>query len=627
MKRSRSSTNNNHQQSMTATKKEEGDDEPNSSSSWVSQLLTLLFSANELHVPSTKTTHYRNKITYNLPLSSSSNLSPLADVQLNEVCQSINDWATQQKSFPFREVMAKCSRDGSIMIRLTVQKRKQSACLNNGDTTICQTYTETYSQQADDDDNWNSETIKEFTSHVTSVHPNIKCICYNETYTKSRPTKDTPLHLIHGSNLHLLERTQSERRLEYQISVDSFCEVNFEVEDLQYEQTVKWIQEYQDAILIVSGRDINSFGLGFGSIQNNNSRGQRQPKKRVFSEVIAVQHCPLVAKDAVVNFTRHANEIKSTVLHLTKDDMARGVSAALDAALERQNYPPVVVVTTGGRKGLNESYLNFLTNHKSVECIVYNSCSMKSLVVDMEGFISGGFYIDDFKSYDFFAGTKHSASVLRLLRRPKTLVLPIGPAGSGKSTLASTLVRKCPHNMCLWWQRDLEFMKLRNGNVGMNKSKSILHDEMLSFLKGDGGSSAVRILDSTNGNREARALYLKEAKPGLLIVVVLSCSTKTTTHNDVAEILLTRTSDRLEGGKSSHPSFPTTVHEQREKHLAILKGIEYPSVDEVDAFKRECGRTFILEYDISDLSKLSSLPFEIFLRLSVSDHLRTFCQR
>ena len=90
-----------------------------------------------------------------------------------------------------------------------------------------------------------------------------------------------------------------------------------------------------------------------------------------------------------------------------------------------------------------------------------------------------------------------------------------------------------------------------------------MHDAMLLFLKGDGGSSAVRILDSTNGNREARALYLNEAKPGILIVVVLSCSTKTTTHNDVAEILLTRTSDRLEGGMASHPSFPTTVHEQR----------------------------------------------------------------
>ena len=625
---------------MTATKPIERDDKSNSSS-WVSRLLTLLFSANELHVPSTKTTHYRNKITYNLPLSSSSsnnnnnsgpsNLSPLADVQLNEVCQSINDWATQLESFPFREVMAKCSRDGSIMIRLTVQRRKQSTFIDT--TTEQQSYSniETDARiliQADDnDDNWNSETIREFTSHLIRLYPNIKCICYNETYTKSRPTKDTPLHLIHGSNLHLLEHTLTEeRKLEYQISVDSFCEINFEVEGLQYEQTVKWIQEYQDAILIVSGRDINSYGLGFGSIQQNN---YNSTKKKVFSEVLAVQHCPLVAKDAIINFTRHANEIKSTVLHLTKDEMARGVSAALNAALVRQNYPRVVVVTTGGRKGLNESYLKFLTNHKSVECIVYNSCSMKSLVVDMEGFMSGGFYIDDFRSYNFFAGTKHSASVLRLLRRPKTtLILPIGPAGSGKSTLASTLVQRCPDGMCLWFQRDLEFMKLRNRNVGMNKSKSILHDEMLSFLKGERCcKSAVRILDSTNGNREARALYLKEARPGILILVVLSCSTEGTNHNNVIELLLSRTSDRLQGGAATHPSYPTTVHEQREKHLAILKGIEYPSVDEVDTFRRECGSTFILECDFNDFSKLSSLPFEIFLRCSVSDHLRVFCQR
>jgi len=163
------------------------------------------------------------------------------------------------------------------MIRLTVQRRKQSTFIDTT-TTEQQSYSNIETTDAqiiiqadDNDDNWNSETIKEFTSHLIRLYPNIKCICYNETYTKSRPTKDTPLHLIHGSNLHLLEHTLTEeRKLEYQISVDSFCEINFEVEGLQYEQTVKWIQEYQDAILIVSGRDINSYGLGFGSIQQNN---------------------------------------------------------------------------------------------------------------------------------------------------------------------------------------------------------------------------------------------------------------------------------------------------------------------------------------------------------------------
>ena len=243
-------------------------------SGWVSQLLALLFASNELHVPSTNTTHYRNKITYNLPLllvlpscsetnndgakiSSSNNsspLSPLADMQLNEVCQSINDWATQQQQqpFPFREVMAKCSRNGSIMIRLTVQR----------------------SNNNDNNDNWNNETIQSFTSHVTTLHPQITCICYNETYTKSRPTKDCQLHLIHGKHMHIIEYTPISK-LPYQISPDAFCEVNFEVEDMQFVQTVEWIikKGYDDsgngnenengnggAILVVSGRDINSYG-------------------------------------------------------------------------------------------------------------------------------------------------------------------------------------------------------------------------------------------------------------------------------------------------------------------------------------------------------------------------------
>ena len=63
----------------------------------------------------------------------------------------------------------------------------------------------------------------------------------------------------------------------YQISPDAFCEVNFEVEGMQFLQTVEWIKkgfdddsgngnvnengnENSGAILVVSGRDINSYG-------------------------------------------------------------------------------------------------------------------------------------------------------------------------------------------------------------------------------------------------------------------------------------------------------------------------------------------------------------------------------
>ena len=114
MKRSRSNTNQQQQHQM------KNRDEK---SSWTHHLLTNLFSTDKLHVPSTITTHYRNKITYNLPLQctaggdeSDNGLSLLADKQLNEVCKSINDWAIERQQssglqqYVFREVMAKSSR-------------------------------------------------------------------------------------------------------------------------------------------------------------------------------------------------------------------------------------------------------------------------------------------------------------------------------------------------------------------------------------------------------------------------------------------------------------------------------------------------------------------------------------
>jgi tRNA/tmRNA/rRNA uracil-C5-methylase (TrmA/RlmC/RlmD family) len=567
--------------------------------SWVSRLLSLLFAKSELHVPSKKLDHYRNKITYNLPLQS---LSPLADLKLNEVCQAIDNWMHDHKKVSiFREVMAKCSRDGATMIRVTVQR--------NTDTSTCST-----GGSDDDDDNdgsndndWDNAK-QSFTSHLVQLFPAITCICYNETYNRSRPTKDAPLHLIHGDVMYLLEKTPTG--LPYQISPDAFCEINHEVENLQYTQTVSWIKQFQGAILVCSGRDINSYGLGFGSIRNDEG-------EHIFSEVVAVQHCPLVGKDANANFKLHQDEIKATVLQLSKDEMASGVSVALEAALERQNHPPVVVVTTGGRKGLNPGYLDFLKDNKAVQCIIYNSCSTKSLEVDMEGFISGpeSYYINDFRSYDFFAGTKYSASVLRLLRRPRTLVLPIGPAGVGKSTLAKTLTERSPAKTCLWWHRDLEFAKLRNKNVSMTKSKSLIHSQMLSFLKGD--CKSVRIVDSTNGNAGARLLYVQETRPDLLIFVVLSPSTNGN-GGDIVEILLNRTRNRLEGGNSSHPSFPSTINEQREKHKAILKGIEYPSISELATLGGKCSRKVLLYCDPLEESKLLSIPFEIFLEYSTS---------
>ena len=560
--------------------------------SWVAKLFSLLFDAREkLHVPSKNMLHYRNKITYNLPLEG---LSPFAEIPLNDVCQAVNDWMHGAKHETlFREVMAKSVRDGSMMLRVTVQRNTVSFAAGDGVK-----------------DEWN-DAKDHFVKQLTQKFPAIVCICYNETFDHARPTKDVPFQLLFGESMRVFET--SHTGLPYQIGADAFCEVNHEVEDLQSVQTIEWIEEYKGAILICSGRDINSFGLGFGTACDKHG-------ERIFSEVVAVQHCPLVAKDAEANFALHVDKVKATVLHLNKFEMADGVTKAVDAALERQNHPPVVVVTTGGRKGLNPLYVNLLKDHPAVKCIVYNSCSTKSLVRDMEGFMGGphGYYIDNFRSYDFFPGTGYTASVVKLLRRPKTLVLPIGPAGVGKSTLSSRLLRESTLDAVYWWQRDLEYAALREKNISMTKSKVTIHNDLITFLNGQ--CKSVRVVDSTNGNTGARELYVKENQSELVVLAVLQPRGKNET--EIVDTLLERTRGRLEGGDAKHPSFPNTADEQRIKHESIMKGIEYPSSVELEKLQSKGARVVAINCDPCDSMRMRQIPFRIFLEYSVDDGLR-----
>ena len=150
----------------------------------------------------------------------------------------------------------------------------------------------------------------------------------------------------------------------------------------------------------------------------------------------------------------------------------------------------------------------------------------------------------------------------------------------------------------------------------MTKSKLLIHNQMLSFLKGH--CNSVRIVDSTNGNAGARLLYVQESQPDLLIFVVLSPSSNGDDDDGIVEKLLLRTRNRLEGGKCSHPSFPFTIQEQRKKHESILKGIEYPLVSELESIGGKETRKVLLHCDPFDELKLSSLPFKIFLEYSAS---------
>jgi len=413
----------------------------------------------------------------------------------------------------------------------------------------------------------------------------------------------------------------------------------------------------------LSGRDVNSWGLGFGTMVQPGSTGTGGEK--VFAEVVVAQHCPLVHRDALVNYARHKDKVRCTLLHLQKAEMAEGVADALKAAIARQEQSnvPVVVISSGGRKGLNPSYVRLLKETPAIRCVIYNSCSTKSLERDMTVLLDGpnGFLIDDFRSYDFFGGTGYTSSLLKLTRRPRTLVIPIGPAGVGKSVLASTMCGVNPRKY-VRWHRDGVYKSLRDGGISLVKSKQMCHEQLLEFLRGYGNENEtenedgttdsssrdglVRIVDSTNGNRDARELYIQTNQPDLVLLVELRPVGGEDTSNEVLDMLLERTRNRLEGGDACHPSFPTTVEGQRKKHVNILKGIQYPTTGaevvenngvvargvaekEQQEYGGNCAaasrprrQTVHLICDPSDSRRLSLLPFKIFLECSTNIRLK-----
>lgn len=542
----------------------------------------------------------------------------------------------------------------------------------------------------------------------------------------TRPGKDSPLYFLTDSVHCVWETTPNGH--DYQIGPDTFSEVNHEVELLQWQKTNHWLEEIVRicntnnngvtiktptatgavvggsddgtgdepdpcqkcpilstplrkrtmAVLIVSGRDVSSFGLGFGTLKCSTLRRQQtqqspsnggcchattgsldndnDDENNIFDRVIAIQHCPLVHKDAVQNFARHSDKVQSTVLHMPKAEMVQGFQREL-ACIEQQlrsdktERMVVVGVMTGGRKGLDPNYISYLVHNPSVVGIVYNSCATKSLIRDMKGFLDGGFAVDDFRSYDFLPGTGYTASLTKLVRRRRTLILPVGPAGIGKSWLASELLSQCPGGSMHWWHRDDVFAEMRNKGIGLGKSKQLVHQSILECLRSlrnnksngldDGAiistsasfNISVVFVDSTNGSTDARKLYIQEAEPDLTILVVYQLFDSVHELNDeaVIDFLMERTKNRLGDNIAQHPSFPKSVLEQREKHSKILRGIEYTDRLLRRSNMKEDGyqyvwndvETVVINVDPRKIKYTTAIPvaYRVFLQFATSKTL------
>jgi hypothetical protein len=395
--------------------------------------------APDLLVRSGQSLGYRNKITYNVPIVE---WSDLAEERLNDICRSVQCWQQQQQqqhesttslassvTTTICEVMVKVSRQNEFMVRVTVEAPPAD---DVRDHTMIQHIAGSAATAAPP---WSTA----FRDFLLTRHPQIVCLCYNVmSITGAKPMKDydsyrflteqrflveTKPTMMMTSTMEIVDvvdtdgdnnggRRNVEQYCHLQISPDTFSEVNTMVEDLQFRQKKIWLADEPVAdVLLVSGRDICSFGLSY--------------RRRIDQHVVAVQHDPLVHRDALVNLQPDCGH--STVLLAAKATMVDCLERCPELAKARS----VHCVTTGGRHGMNPAYLQYLVAHEAIEVILYNSCNTKSLVRDMRGFLNGGFYVADFRSYDLFPGTRFTASVTKLKRRPRTLLLPIGPAGVG----------------------------------------------------------------------------------------------------------------------------------------------------------------------------------------------------
>jgi hypothetical protein len=148
-------------------------------------------------------------------------------------------------------------------------------------------------------------------------------------------------------------------------------------------------------------------------------------------------------------------------------------------------------------------------------------------------------------------------------------------------------------------------------------TRRLLHAELLQFLEDTTTSSALRMIDSTNGDADGRRLYMGTARAQRVILVNFRCA-------DVA-FLLHRTRHRLGDNDpttaADHPFFPTTVAGQKEKHERILQGLQYAERIDDDPSGSPVTETIIIDVDPTLGKSEEDVFFQVYCALSASQML------
>jgi hypothetical protein len=239
-----------------------------------------------------------------------------------------------------------------------------------------------------------------------------------------------------------------------------------------------------------------------------------------------------------------------------------------------------------------------------LKLLVYVGCCDATAVNDLLDLLSGdyGFAVADAARFDHFPQTAFTGSALLLLRRPRALVLPVGPAGSGKTTLCAAMLATMPVGTLTIVERDLLFSACRAGGAGVGAAKRHAHAAACAQLEVAAANGRVAVYDSANSSREARAGWTARLRASRVVLVsfepgagapdvtdVTDAPDAPDGHNvtDVTDapditvravlsarhraVLLERTR-----GRTAHPTFPCEAAQQAACVDATLASMQWP---------------------------------------------------
>eukprot|EP01060_Flectonema_neradi_P018375 TRINITY_DN25195_c0_g1_i1.p1 TRINITY_DN25195_c0_g1~~TRINITY_DN25195_c0_g1_i1.p1 ORF type:complete len:615 (+),score=92.41 TRINITY_DN25195_c0_g1_i1:206-1846(+) len=482
-------------------------------------------------------------MTYNI-INGSIETSDLGEDRVNSI---IREWAsvirenTSESEIPFyRELGAKVSRKGTCLLKIILRIPDD---------------------RVDDFIKKNVTPIIE----IMSTRHVIDCAFLQHSNGKSKPSKNDTYILVKGK--HLIEQTPAPYSDPYIISPDTFAEVNHDAEDRLW----VFLSDYLTRLfktetaasldLLLMGRDTNA---SFVSLYPTFP----------FVNCFGLSHCPKVAADMELNKTFAAsqkvkNGIPDPTIEIT---YVKGKFQYASTMSSFSSKSDKVCLVNAGRGGMADGTVLTVIGNPQINKIIYVSCNQQTAYQDVDIMLTQGrFYIDDYRYFNFQAGTEYVMQVFCLCRTKRgdhrVLIQPVGPPGSGKSSLSKGLSEtiSCVTHI----ERDVIYKNKKDSGLSMKASKKQTHTAISDSLTSCETDCCV--YDSTSGALEGRQ-HVNNAffTPSTTSMNALAVTVYFTSVD--VPWLLNNCTNRV-----GHPGFPDTPEAGSQKISNVLLSIEPPS--------------------------------------------------